>query len=432
MEEITSQADHILPVDGQVRDIASRAKSASFAARSMSTEAKNTLLAQIAHQLLVDAPLIEEANARDMLAGREQGMSEGLLDRLYLDQRRIESIAQSVRDVIKLPDPVGEILSETTLPNGLALTCKRVAIGVVGMIYEARPNVTVDAAVLALKSGNAVVLRGGSAAIHTNEALVASMKTAIRSGGGDPDLVNTIDEFGREGATALMRARGLVDLIIPRGGAGLIKTVIETATVPVIETGVGNCHIYVDKYADLNKAVAIVENAKLSRVGVCNAAEKLLVHADVAQAFLPRIYDVFAKNYVTVHADVEAVRLAPKSLKLIPACARDWDTEYLAKEIAVRIVGNVEEAIEHIRTYSTGHTEAIISQDEKVIERFVNNVDSAAVMINASTRFTDGGQFGFGAEIGISTQKLHVRGPMGLTALTSTMWIVTGDGHVRD
>ncbi|MFC5370296.1 glutamate-5-semialdehyde dehydrogenase [Arcanobacterium bovis] len=429
MEETTS---HAYQVEQQVGDVASRAKSASIMLRSMTTEEKNALLAHIADQLVADAEHIESANARDMAMGRENAMSEGLLDRLYLDKNRIESIARSVRDVIDLPDPVGEVVSESILPNGLHLTCKRVPIGVIGMIYEARPNVTVDAAVLAIKSGNAVVLRGGSAALHTNAALVTSMKTALRNAGADPDIVNTVDEFGREGSVALMRARGLVDLVIPRGGAGLIKTVIETATVPVIETGVGNCHVYVDKSADLDKALAIVQNSKLNRVGVCNAAEKLLVHTDVAQAFLPRIFDVFAKNYVTVHADVEAARLAPKSLKLIPARVRDWETEYLAKEIAVRIVGNVDEAIEHIRTYSTGHTEAIIAQDQETIDLFVSGMDSAAVMINASTRFTDGGQFGFGAEIGISTQKLHVRGPMGLPALTSTTWIVKGDGHVRD
>ncbi|WP_124053842.1 glutamate-5-semialdehyde dehydrogenase [Arcanobacterium ihumii] len=425
MEEIT------LEIEEATLGVARRTKTASVLLRSMPTSRKNALLNTIAAQLVHDSETICEANALDMEEGRKNGMTEGLLDRLFLDDARIEKISDAVREVVELPDPVGEILSETTLDNGLVLTQKRVPIGVIAMIYEARPNVTVDAAVLALKSGNAVVLRGGSAAKNTNIALIASMKRALDAQGINSDVVNTVDNFGRAGAAVLMKARGLVDLVIPRGGAGLIKTVVETATVPVIETGVGNCHVYVDKYADLVKALAIVENSKLHRVGVCNAAEKLLVHADIAHKFLPKIYDVFAKNYVTVHADVEAQRFAPKSLKMLPAHGKDWETEYLAKEIAVRVVANIDEAIAHIAMYSTGHTEAIVSEDDSAIAKFVENVDSAAVMINASTRFTDGGEFGFGAEIGISTQKLHVRGPMGLSALTSFAWIVKGDGHVR-
>lgn len=304
-------------------------------------------------------------------------------------------------------------------------------MGVVGMIYEARPNVTVDAAGLALKSGNAVILRGGSAAIRSNEVIVRVLRDALEAQGLPADLVQTIDEFGRPGGVALMHARGLVDVLIPRGGASLIRTVVEESSVPVIETGVGNVHVYVDASADLDQAVAIVMNAKTQRVGVCNAAETLLVHADVVDAFLGRMLTELAGAGVVLHGDERTAQAAPSGVDVTPATDADWATEYLALELAVRVVDSLDEAIDHIRTYSSGHTEAILTNDLRAADRFVAEVDSAAVMVNASTRFTDGGELGLGAEIGISTQKLHARGPMGLAELTTTKWVVRGQGHVR-
>ncbi|MCZ2265119.1 glutamate-5-semialdehyde dehydrogenase, partial [Isoptericola sp. QY 916] len=304
-------------------------------------------------------------------------------------------------------------------------------MGVVGMIYEARPNVTVDAAGLALKSGNAVILRGGSAAASSNAVIVDVLRRALEAQGLPADLVQTIDAYGRPGGVALMQARGLVDVLVPRGGADLIRTVVESSTVPVIETGVGNVHVYVDATADVANAVEIVMNAKTQRVGVCNAAETLLVHADAAEAFLPAALAALGGAGVVLHGDARTVALAPESVEVLPATDADWATEYLALELAVRVVDSLDDAIEHIRTWSSGHTEAILTRDLAASERFVAEVDSAAVMVNASTRFTDGGELGLGAEIGISTQKLHARGPMGLAELTTTKWVVHGDGHVR-
>jgi glutamate-5-semialdehyde dehydrogenase len=306
-----------------------------------------------------------------------------------------------------------------------------VPMGVVGMIYEARPNVTVDAAGLALKSGNAVILRGGSAAASSNAVIVDVLRRALEAEGLPADLVQTIDAYGRPGGVALMQARGLVDVLVPRGGADLIRTVVDSSTVPVIETGVGNVHVYVDATADVANAVEIVMNAKTQRVGVCNAAETLLVHADVAEAFLPAALAALGGAGVVLHGDARTVALAPESVEVLPATDADWATEYLALELAVRVVDSLDDAIEHIRTWSSGHTEAILTRDLAASERFVAEVDSAAVMVNASTRFTDGGELGLGAEIGISTQKLHARGPMGLAELTTTKWVVHGDGHVR-
>lgn len=426
--EVANSSD----MEKNVRALAERSANAARSLRTSSSAHRNSILAAIADSLMANASAVIEANAKDMAAGREAGLSLGLLDRLELTSERLADIADAVRHVASLPDPVGQVLRGSTLENGLRLIQKRVPMGVVAMIYEARPNVTVDAAVLALKSGNAVLLRGGSAALNSNRQLVALMKDAVRSAGFSPDLVSTVDDYGREGGVALMRARGLVDVVIPRGGAGLIQTVVREATVPVIETGIGNCHVYVDKDADLDKALAIALNSKTHRVGVCNAAESLLVHEAVAPEFLPRILRNLADADVVIHGDDATQELAPASVTVVPAEESDWGTEYLAKEIAVAVVPNLESAIDHILTYSSGHTDAIVSENATTISSFVAAMDSAAVMVNASTRFTDGGQFGLGAEIGISTQKLHARGPMGLEELTTTTWIVTGDGHVRE
>ncbi|MBR6459417.1 MAG: glutamate-5-semialdehyde dehydrogenase [Actinomycetaceae bacterium] len=414
-----------------VESIASAARVASVTMRKATTAQKNEALEAIAAALCENAAQIEEANAEDYERERAGGMSQGLLDRLFLDSERIADIAEAVRHVASLPDPIGDVIKGRTLDNGMRLTQVRVPIGVIGMIYEARPNVTVDAASLALKAGSAAILRGGSAAARTNSVLVDIMRTAIASCGLPSDAISSIDSFGREGAVALMRARGLVDLVIPRGGAGLIRTVVEQSLVPVIETGVGNCHVYVDSSADLDKAHAITINSKTQRVGVCNAAETLLVHGDVAEDFLPGALSSLSEAGVVLHADERTRELAPEGVEIVDATEDDWEREYLALEMAVRVVPDLDSALEHIRTYSTGHTEAIVAQDCDAIEEFVNGLDCAAVMVNASTRFTDGGQFGLGAEIGISTQKLHARGPMGLDEITTTMWIARGDGHIR-
>ena len=421
---------NLTPVEG-VEAAARQAQIASRSLREATSSTKDALLLGIADALEATAPQIIEANARDMQTGRESGMGEGLLDRLLLTEERIAGIANATRHVASLPDPVGEVVRGQRLPNGLVLRQQRVPMGVIGMIYEARPNVTVDAAALALKAGSAVLLRGGRAALETNAILVEVMRDVVVANGFDADLVQTIDVYGREGSVALMRARGLVDLVIPRGGSGLIQTVVRESLVPVIETGVGNCHVYIDRAADLEKALAIAINAKTHRPSVCNAAETLLVHADVADVFLPQVLRELADRGVVLHGCAATVELAPEGVVVLDATEEDWETEYLALEMAVRVVASEEEAIEHIRTYSSGHTEAIVSQDMAAVRQFTGAIDSAAIMVNASTRFTDGGELGLGAEIGISTQKLHARGPMGLTELTTTTWIVEGDGHVR-
>lgn len=411
-----------------VEAAALQAQNAARELRGATTSAKNALLVTIADELERNTGVILEANRQDIESGRASGMAEGLIDRLLLTEERIAGIAAATREVAGLPDPVGEVVRGQSLPNGLQLRQIRVPMGVIGMIYEARPNVTVDAAALALKAGSAVLLRGGRAALRTNAAIVDVMRGAVVANKFSPDLVATIDEYGREGSVALMRARGLVDLVIPRGGAGLIKTVVSESLVPVIETGVGNCHVYVDAGADLEKALAIAVNSKTHRPSVCNAAETLLVHSAVADEFVPRVVLALQEAGVTVHGCERVQALASG---VIPATQEDWETEYLALEMAVRVVDDIDDAIAHIRTYSTGHTEAIVSQDVAAVREFTSVIDSAALMVNASTRFTDGGQLGLGAEIGISTQKLHARGPMGLTELTTTTWIVEGDGHVR-
>ncbi len=418
-------------VESAVLDVARRAKVASRALATASRGTKDAALNAVADALVTHAAEIVAANAEDVDRERAGGMSEGLLDRLALTEDRVAAIADALREVAGLPDPVGDVVRGQTLPNGLVLRQVRVPMGVVGMIYEARPNVTVDAAGLALKSGNAVILRGGSAAARSNEVIVRVLRDALESQGLPADLVQTVDPWGRAGGVALMKARGLVDVLVPRGGAGLIRTVVAESSVPVIETGVGNVHVYVDAAADLEAASAIVMNAKTQRVGVCNAAETLLVHEAVADTFLPAMLTALSDAGVILHGDERTAALAPAGVDVVPATEADWETEYLALELAVRVVGSVDEAIEHIRTYSSGHTEAILTNDLSASEKFVAEVDSAAVMVNASTRFTDGGQLGLGAEIGISTQKLHARGPMGLAELTTTKWIVHGKGHVR-
>lgn len=418
-------------VGAQVREVAQRAKVASRALATATRTTKDAALLAIADRLVAAGAEVIAANGGDVAAGRAAGMSAGLVDRLTLTVERIAGIADALRDLAGLPDPVGEVVRGQTLPNGLRLRQVRVPMGVVGMIYEARPNVTVDAAGLALKSGNAVVLRGGSAAARTNDVIVRVIGEALAAEGLPADLVQSIDAWGREGAVALMHARGLVDVLVPRGGADLIRTVVREATVPAIETGVGNCHLFVDASADIQQAIAILLNGKTQRVGVCNALETLLVHRDVADNFLPPALTALAAAGVTVHGDGRTLAAVPAGAPAAAATDEDWAVEYLSLDIAVRVVDNLDAAIEHIRTWSSGHTEAICTNDLTSADRFVAEVDSAAVMVNASTRFTDGGQLGLGAELGISTQKLHARGPMGLAELTTTKWVVHGDGHVR-
>ncbi|WP_199425143.1 glutamate-5-semialdehyde dehydrogenase [Actinotalea solisilvae] len=418
-------------VEEAVRSVARRAQVAARALATAPRSLKDAALHAMADALVAATPEIVSANAVDLERGEAGGLSAGLLDRLTLTPDRVAAIADALRELAALPDPVGEVVRGSTLPNGLRLRQVRVPLGVVGMIYEARPNVTVDAAGLALKSGNAAILRGGSAASSSNTVVVEVLGQALRSVGLPADAVQSIDEHGRAGAVALMHARGLVDLLVPRGGADLIQTVVREATVPVVETGVGNCHVYVDAAADPAMALPILLNSKTQRVGVCNAAETLLVHADAAPGFLPSALAALAGAGVVVHGDERTAALAPAGVDVVPATDEDWATEYLSLDLAVRVVDTLDDALEHIRTWSSGHTEAIVTNDLAASRRFVAEVDSAAVMVNASTRFTDGGQLGLGAEIGISTQKMHARGPMGLAELTTTRWVVEGDGHVR-
>ncbi|HEY0258401.1 MAG TPA: glutamate-5-semialdehyde dehydrogenase [Lacisediminihabitans sp.] len=404
------------------------ARDASIVLATANAALKNRALEAIATAVIGNAAQIIEANELDLAAGRQSGMSLGLQDRLRLDEKRLRSLAEAVRSVAALVDPVGESVRGRTLPNGLMLSQVRVPFGVVGVIYEARPNVTVDIASLALKSGNAAVLRGGSAAENTNRVLVDIIQDALTGVGLPGDAVQTIDEFGREGARQLMQARGLVDVLIPRGSAELINTVVLESKVPVIETGAGVVHVFLDESADAAWSVDIVQNSKVQRPSVCNALETLLVHEAAAERLLPSVLAELRASGVTIHGDERTRRLFPDA---IPATDEDWATEYMSLDLSVRVVSGLDEAIEHIRRYSTHHTESIVTGDLGNAERFLAEVDSAVVMVNASTRFTDGGEFGFGAEVGISTQKLHARGPMGLSELTSTKWIVRGAGQVR-
>jgi len=404
------------------------AKDAARSVGLLTDEQKRDALHAIADAIESSATEIIAANAEDLARGREGGLSEALQDRLRLDGARIAALAAAVRDVAALPDPVGRVLDERTLPNGMRLTKVSVPFGVVGSIYEARPNVTVDIAALALRSGNAVVLRGGSAAEQSNAALIRVMRAALADSGVDPDAIQTVDDFGRDGARELMRARGLVDVLVPRGSAQLIETVVTESSVPVIETGAGVVHIVLDSSAPLERARDIVVNAKVQRPSVCNAVETVLVHRDAAERIVSPVVAALQDQGVTVHGDEHVARLAEG---VVAATDEDWGTEYGSLDLAMRVVDDLDEALDHIRRYSTHHTESIITDDPATAERFLAEVDSAVVMANASTRFTDGGEFGFGAEVGISTQKLHARGPMGLPELTSTKWLARGTGQVR-
>ncbi|MFB7936021.1 glutamate-5-semialdehyde dehydrogenase [Streptomyces sp. NPDC056049] len=424
----------LTPLDNltPVTRAAYRARGAAAQIAPLPRSTKDEALLAIADALEVRTAEIVEANAEDIAKAREAGTSESIIDRLTLTPERVRAIAADVRHVAALPDPVGEVVRGSTLPNGLDLRQVRVPLGVVGIIYEARPNVTVDAAALCLKAGNAVLLRGSSSAYASNTALVTVLRDAVGGAGLPADAIQLVPGESRDSVRELMRARGLVDVLIPRGGASLIRTVVEESTVPVIETGTGNCHVYVDATADLDMAVDILINSKAHRVSVCNAAETLLVHQDIADAFLPRALDALAAAGVTVHADERVLAHAEGTkATVVPATTEDWETEYLSHDIAAAVVDSLDKAVEHIRTWTSGHTEAIVTTSQAAARRFTRLVDSTTVAVNASTRFTDGGQFGFGAEIGISTQKLHARGPMGLPELTSTKYIVTGDGHIR-
>ncbi|PSL56668.1 glutamate-5-semialdehyde dehydrogenase [Saccharothrix carnea] len=411
----------------QVHAAARRARVAANELVLATRESKDAALHEMAAALRTRAAEVLEANAKDLEAGRAAGLTQGLLDRLTLTDARIEGVAQGLETVAGLADPIGEVLRGSILPNGLELKQVRVPMGVVGMVYEARPNVTVDAAGLALKSGNAALLRGSSTAEHSNAALVVILRDALETAGLPADAVQLLPCHDRASVTHLITARGLVDLVIPRGGAGLINAVVQQATVPTIETGVGNVHVYVDASADLDMAQRIVLNSKTRRTSVCNAAESLLVHAAIADEFVPRITDALNAQDVTIHGDERFAR----DPRVQAATDDDWGTEYLSLDIAARVVGSIDEAIAHIAEHGSGHTEAIVTSDLNAARRFTARVDAAAVMVNASTAFTDGGEFGMGAEIGISTQKLHARGPMGLTELTSSKWVVWGEGHVR-
>lgn len=404
------------------------AKKASGSLAIASTLAKNSALESIAKLLVKRSAEVIEANKKDLERAKTEGLSEGLQDRLTLNPIRIQALADSIQEIIALPDPIGEVVRGKSLPNGLKLCEVRVPFGVVGAIYEARPNVTVDISALALKSGNAVVLRGGSAAENTNIALTKILQDGLAAADMDPELVQTVDDFGRDGANAMMAARGLIDVLIPRGSAGLIKAVVEGSRVPVIETGDGVTHIFIDESANPQWSEEIVHNSKVQRPATCNALETLLVHEAVSETVLPRVLRRLADSGVTIHGDARTLEIFSQA---VLATEQDWSMEYYSLDLAVAVVSGLDEALEHIAKYSTNHTESIITENHLHAERFLAEVDSAVVMVNASTRFTDGGQFGFGAEVGISTQKLHARGPMGLSELTSTKWLVRGSGQTR-
>ncbi|KRF19631.1 glutamate-5-semialdehyde dehydrogenase [Nocardioides sp. Soil796] len=416
-----------MSIEQDVRTVAERAREASHDLAIATRSTKDAVLAAMADALEAGTESIVAANRDDIARAEQAGTPPNIIDRLRLDRERIEGMAQGLRDVAALADPVGEVVRGSTLANGLELRQVRVPFGVVGIIYEARPNVTADAAGICLKSGNSVLLKGSNSALSSNTRIVEVLRAAIEGLGLNPDVVQLVPGEGHEGAKVLMRARGLVDVLIPRGGAGLIRSVVAESTVPVIETGVGNCHVYVDVDADLEKAVAIVVNSKTHRTSVCNAAETLLVHEDIADDFLPTIIDALQDKGVTIHGD-ERFR---EYDGVVPATDEDYAEEFLSLDIAAAVVPDIEGAIRHIRANSSQHTEAIVTESQAAARRFTTAVDSAAVLVNASTRFTDGGEFGFGAEIGISTQKLHARGPMGLVEMTSTKYVVTGDGHIR-
>ena len=404
------------------------AREAEKSLRSLSTAKKNEALAAVAQRLVEKADVLLKANEEDVANGRKNNMKESLVDRLMLTKERIEGMAEGLRQLVDLEDPIGEVLGMKKRPNGLLIGQKRVPLGVIGIIYEARPNVTADAFGLCFKTSNAVILKGGSDAIYSNQAIVDCIRETLKEHGVTEDAVQLIGDTSRETAAEFMRLDDYVDVLIPRGGAGLIHAVVSQSTIPVIETGTGNCHIYVDETADLSMAADIVINAKTQRIGVCNACESLLVHNSVKDQFLPVLAQRLKEKNVEMRADEEALALMPGA---VPATEKDWGTEYLDYILSIKVVYSVDEAIEHINRYNTGHSEAIITNSYENAQKFLDEVDAAAVYVNASTRFTDGFEFGYGAEIGISTQKLHARGPMGLLALTTTKYIIYGNGQVR-
>lgn len=416
----------------EVHAVGLRARAASAVLRTLHRDQKDAALLAIADSLLQKTSDIIAANDLDVQAARRAGTDPAIIDRLTLTGQRLADIAGAVRQVAALPDPVGDVLRGYTLPNGLKVRQVRVPLGVVGMIYEARPNVTVDAAVLCLKSGNASLLRGSASAAHSNAVLVDTMRAALETTDVPVDAICQVPGLSHDSVGHLTRARGIVDVVIPRGGAGLIKSVVNSSLVPVIETGVGNCHVYLHEDAPLDRAVEIVVNSKTHRVSVCNAAETLLVHRNAAERLLPAVFEALKQRGVTVHGDDLAGKYAEQAgIAFRPVTDLDWAEEYLSLDLAVGVVNDLEEAVEHIARWSSGHTEAIVTDSVWASDRFTAAIDSAAIMVNASTRFTDGEQLGFGAEIGISTQKLHARGPMGLAELTSTKFLVEGDGHIR-
>ena len=404
------------------------AKKAETELRNITTNKKNEVLEAVAEHLVECTEQLLKANAVDVAHGRENQMPEGLVDRLLLTKERIEGMAEGLRQLVSLEDPIGEVTGMKKRPNGLLIGQKRVPLGVVGIIYEARPNVTADAFGLCFKTGNVVILKGGSDAIHPNKAIVDCIRETLRSHGVTEDAIQLIEDTSRETAAEFMKMNEYVDVLIPRGGRGLIKAVVNQSTIPVIETGTGNCHIYVDESADLTMAVNIIMNAKTQRVGVCNACESLLVHENVKEKLLPVLAEKLKEKHVEMRADKESKELMPGA---VSATEEDWGTEYLDYILSIKVVHNVEEAIAHINQYNTGHSEAIITENYTNAQKFLDEVDAAAVYVNASTRFTDGFEFGYGAEIGISTQKLHARGPMGLLALTTTKYIIYGNGQIR-
>ncbi|MCB5293569.1 glutamate-5-semialdehyde dehydrogenase [Arthrobacter sp. SO3] len=429
LRELKNMRPSTADVEAAVHAIADRSRQAARRMSRANRAWKDRGLRAIAAALLERKAQILAANSTDVAAGKTNGTSAAMLDRLTLTEARIQGLADALENLANLPDPVGNVVRGQTLPNGLRLRQVNVPLGVVAAIYEARPNVTVDIAGLGLKSGNAVILRGGTAAAATNAALVTVLRDALESVGLPADAVQSVDQYGREGANALMRARGRVDVLIPRGGRDLIQSVVTNAKVPVIETGEGNVHIFLDASADEHMAVEILLNAKTQRPSVCNTVETLLVHS--ASTVLPAVATALRAAGVTLHAD-ERIRAAlPASVDSVRATDEDWATEYMDLDLAVAMVDSLDDAVKHIRTWSTGHTEAILTNDLGNAERFIAEIDSAAVIVNASTRFTDGGELGLGAEVGISTQKLHARGPMGLTELTTTKWIVQGEGQIR-
>ena len=418
----------------ELLDICKQAKKIAPKIGILDTNTKNQALLAAADFLVKEQNFILDANKIDIENGKKNHMPEGMLDRLLLTEARIAQMAEGLRQVAALDDPIGEVLGMKKRPNGLMIGQKRVPLGVVGIIYEARPNVTADAFALCFKTGNVVILKGGSDAIHSNIAIVETIRKALAKESIPEQAISLIEDTSRETAAVFMKMNEYVDVLIPRGGAGLIKAVVNQATIPVIETGTGNCHIFVDETADFNMAIDIIMNAKTQRIGVCNACESLVLHEKIADAFLPKLMKRLAEKEVEVHGDEKVMQIADGCVKkelLVPATEEDWGREYLDYKISAKVVSSVDEAIAHINKYNTGHSEAIITNNYSNAEKFLNEIDAACVYVNASTRFTDGFEFGFGAEIGISTQKLHARGPMGLSALTSTKYIIYGNGQIR-